>query len=134
MSITVITFGLEKPARVKLLPAYLCSLTALRSLPFGVYAMLRAPPKLFLYSCGWAEVPDHQETISSGLLFDISNVGTDYESNVGSRRAWEVFGGEGSDLDHELARMKEFRGLLRLLKNLCARFFDCLQSGSSVPV
>ena len=78
--------------------------------------MLRAPPKLFLYSCGWAEVPDHQETISSGLLFDISNVGTDYESNVGSRRAWEVFGGEGSDLDHELARMKEFKGLLRLLK------------------
>ena len=94
MSITVITFGLEKPARVKLLPAYLCSLTTLRYLPFGVYAMLRAPPKLFLYSCGWSEVPDHQETISSGLLLDISNVGTDYENNVGSRRAWEVFGGE----------------------------------------
>ena len=72
--------------------------------------MLRAPPKLFLYSCGWSEVPDHQETISSGLLFDISNVGTDYESNVGSRRAWEVFGGEGYYLDRELATMKEFSG------------------------
>ena len=30
--------------------------------------------------------------------------------------------------------MKEFSGLLRILKNLCAYFLTCLQSGSSVPV
>ena len=101
---------------MKLLPAYLCSLTTLRSLPVGVYAMLRAPPKLFLYSCGWAEVPDHQETISGGLVFDIGDVGTDYENEEqgGSPReasCWQVFGGEGSDLDHVLARTEKQRSL-----------------------
>ena len=100
---------LELRARVKLLVAHRCPITTLRSSPFGVIAMLRPPPKLFLYSGGWAEVPDLQETISSGLVFDISNVGTDYENREehGSRREapyWEVFGGEGSALDHDVAR------------------------------
>ena len=125
--------------RVKLLPAYLWALATLRSSPFGVNAMLRPSPKLYLYSCGWSEALDHLETVSGGLVFDISNVGTDYENREqrGSRReapCWEVFGGEGSDLDHELARTKEFKDLLRLLKSLCAHFFDWLQSASSVPV
>ena len=74
--------------------------------------MLRPPPKLFLYSCGWAEVPDHQETISGGLVFDIGDVGTDYENEEqgGSPReasCWQVFGGEGSDLDHVLAKTEK---------------------------
>ena len=101
--------------------------------------MLRPPPKLFLYSCGWAEVPDHQETISGGLVFDIGDVGTDYENEEqgGSPReasCWQVFGGEGSDLDHVLAETENFKDLLELLKSLCEHFFARLHSFSTVPV
>ena len=42
----------------------------LRSSPFGVNSMLRPPPKLYIYSCGWTDAPDHKETIASGLVFD----------------------------------------------------------------
>ena len=95
--------------------------------------MLRPPPKLFLYSCGWAEVPDHKETISGGLVFDIGDVGIDYENEEQGGRpreasCWQVFGGEGSYLDHVLARTEELKDLLDLLQSLCEHFFARLRS------
>ena len=100
--------------------------------------MLRPPPKLYLYSCGWADALDHIETVSGGLVFDVGNVGHDHEEEGrrgGSREAprWEVFGGEGADLDHELGSTKDLNDLLELLKIFCARCWDCLQSDPSVP-
>ena len=121
-------------ARVKLLAAYLWALVTLRSSPFGVNAMLRPPPKMYLYSCGWADALDHTETVSGGLVFDVGNVGHNHEEGGrwGAPR-WEFFGGEGSDLDHELGSSKELTDLLELFKFFGARFWDCLQSAPSVP-
>ena len=100
--------------------------------------MLRPPPKLYLYSCGWADALDHIETVSGGLVFDVGNVGHDHEEGGrrgGSREAprWEVFGGEGADMDHGLGSTKDLNDLLELLKSFCARFWGCLQSAPSVP-
>ena len=78
----------------------------MRPSPFGVNAMLRPPPKLYLYSCGWADALDHIETVSGGLAFDVGNVGHDHEEG-GQAPRWEVFGGEGADLDHELGSIKD---------------------------
>ena len=46
------------------------------------------------------------------------------------RRAsrWKVLGGEGAEIDHEFESRKEFNDLLKLLKSLCARFLDCVES------
>ena len=125
-------------ARIRLLAAYLWALATLRSSSFGVSAMLRPPPKLYLYSCGWADALDNKETISSGLVFDVCNVGTDHEEGGprGSRQEaprWRVFGGEGAEVDHELASTKELKDLLELLQSFCARYLDCLPSTPSVP-
>ena len=86
--------------------------------------MLRPPPKLCLYSCGWSDAPSHIETISGGLVFDIGNVGRDCDLEV---PRWEVFGGEGGKIDQQFSRTKALNDLLNLLKSFCARFWDCLQ-------
>ena len=113
-------------ARAKLLAAYLWALATLRSSPFGMNAMLRPPPKLYLYSCGWADALDHIEIVSGGLVFDVGNVGHDHEEGGrrgGSREAprWAAFGGEGADMDHELGSTKDLNYFLKLLKSFCAR-------------
>ena len=91
----------------------------LRSSPFGVNAMLRPPPKLYLFSCGWSDAPNHIEKISGGLVFDIGKVARDYDSYV---RRWLFFGGEGGIIDKQLSRSKALNDLLDLLQSFCARF------------
>ena len=100
-----------------------------RSWPCGVKMMPRPVPKLYLYSCGWTDAPDHKETVSGGLVFDIGNVGHDYKD--GAPR-WEVFGGEGAEMDVELANTKELADRLELVKVLCTRYLDCLQSAPQI--
>ena len=77
---------LEMHAWVKLLVAYLWALATLRSSPFGVNAMLRPPPKLYLYSCGWADAPDHKETVSGGLVFELGSIDEDVALSGSSAR------------------------------------------------
>ena len=83
--------------------------------------MLRPPPKLYLYSCGWSDAPSHIETISGGLVFDIGNVGRDYDLYV---PRWLIFGGEGGIIDKQMSRSKALNDLLDLLQSFCARFFE----------
>ena len=92
--------------------------------------MLSPPPKLYLYSCGWSDAPNHIENISGGLVFDIGKVARDYDSYV---RRWLFFGGEGGIIDKQLSRSKALNDLLDLLQSFCARFVNGLKSNPSVP-
>ncbi len=78
--------------------------------------------KIFLYSIGWSDVPDHAEKLK-GYVFDIERLGADADHR--SAR-WEFFGGESRPLNEEIEAIPGMAELENCLRCLLGEYAKCL--------